>query len=241
MSEIRPPMPRRNVTPEQVEHGQLQTFDKYLKNLGLKAEDLKNKDILDIGGSSGSFGDIAVRFGARVVSVDAARPADWQDIVDGDSKKLFALTAEELDIKDRLGLKQEPQFDYVLSHFSTPYVLVNEGQDKNGLWRDQMSTNKRHQYLYEKISRALQNIFLHLKVGGRAILYPLFLNLDNDEAMAVDFTHGEKRDVREFNQAVHEALNDLYSSYQDQFVLNMEDVPQKNGGVFTRLVIVRQA
>jgi len=241
MSEVRPPMQYHSVTPEQVEVSQLQIFYNYLRNLGLSENDLKGKTVLDIGSSSGGFGDVATRFGAQVVSVDAVRPKDWKDVLGGSSKKIFEMSAEELNIKDRLGLEAEPQFDYVVSHFSTPYVLVNNGQDALGRWKDGLSPEERYKRLYEKTSKSIQNIFLHIKAGGRAILYPLFLNLDNDEAMSVDFTHGEKRDVRELNKVVHEVLADMQSTYQENFVINMEEIPQKAGGNFTRLVINRKS
>lgn len=241
MSEIRPSMPPRDVVPESVEVGRLQVFNNYLKNLGIKELNLKDKKILDIGASSGAFGDVAARFGAQVTSVDAAHPQDWQDILVGSSKKMFEMPAEDLNLKDRLNLEVEPQFDYVLSHFSTPYVLVNEGQDQSGRWKDNSSSEERHKRLYDKTSQAMQNIFLHLKIGGQAILYPLFLNLDDEEAMAVDFTHGEKRDVRELNKVVHEVLNDLQSTYQESFAISMEEVPQKDGKILTRLIINRVA
>lgn len=241
MSEIRPSMPPRDVVPESVEAGRLQVFNNYLKNLGIKESDLKDKKILDIGASSGAFGDMAVRFGAQVTSVDAAHPQGWQDILVGSSKKLFEMPAEDLNLKDRLDLEVEPQFDYVLSNFSTPYVLVNEGQDQSGRWKDSLSSEERHKRLYDKTSKAMQNIFLHLKIGGQAILYPLFLNLDDEEAMAVDFTHGEKRDVRELNKVVHEVLNDLQSTYQESFAISMEEVLQKDGKNLTRLIINRVA
>lgn len=241
MSEIRPSMPPHDVAPDSIETGRLQVFNNYLDNLGIKQSDLNGKRILDIGASSGAFGDVATRFGAQVTSVDAARPQDWQDVLVGSSKKLFEMPAEDLNLKDRLGLEIEPQFDYVLSNFSTPYILVNEGQDGSGRWKDGLSSEERHERLHEKISKAMQNIFLHLKVGGQAILYPLFLNLDDEEAMAVDFTHGEKRDVRELNKVIHEVLNDLQSSYQESFALSMEEVPQKTGENLTRLIISRVA
>lgn len=240
MKEILSPMLRRDIPSEQVESGQLRIFNNYLRNLGITEEDLKNKKILDVGGNSGSFGDVATRFGAQVVSVDSVRPKDWKDVIDGPSKKLFEISAENLNIKDRLGLKEEPEFDFVFSHFSTPYVLVNEGQNKDGNWKDDMSSEDRFGLLYEKTAQSLHNIFLHLKNGGQAIVYPLFLNLDNHEAMAVDFTHGEKRDVREFNLVVHSVLNDLLTSYKDRFEIRMDEVPQKNGINLTRLVATRK-
>lgn len=241
MSEIRPSMSPHDVAPDSIEAGRLQIFNNYLDNLGIKQSDLKGKRILDIGASSGAFGDVATRFGAQAVSVDAVRPQDWQDVLVGSSKKLFEMPVEDLNLKDRLSLEIEPQFDYVLSNFSTPYILVNEGQDGKGRWKDSLSSEERHHRLYEKTSKAIQNIFLHLKVGGQAILYPLFLNLDDEDAMAVDFTHGEKRDVRELNKVVHEVLNDLQSTYQESFAISVEEVPQKTGENLTRLIINRVA
>ena len=241
MSEIRPSIPPHDIAPDPVEAGRLQVFNKYLDHLGIKQADLKDKRILDIGASSGAFGDVATRFGAQVISVDAVRPQDWQDVLVGESQKLFEMPVEKLNLKDRLGLDAEPQFDYVLSHFSTPYVLVNEGQDAVGRWKDNLSSEERHKRLYEKVSKAMQNIFLHLKVGGQAILYPLFLNLDDEEAMAVDFTHGEKRDVRELNKVVHEVLDDLQTSYQENFALSLEKLPQSGDENLTRLIINRTA
>lgn len=239
MSEVRPSMPQFNMDLEQTEARRLEIFYNYLRNLGLKESDLQGKTILDIGGSNGSFGDIAARYGAQVTSVDAVRPKDWNDVLDGPSKKIYEMPAESLNIKDRLGLEEEPEFDFVLSHFSTPYVLVNEGQDELGRWKDKIAPEVRYKNLYDKTFASIQNIFLHLKAGGQAILYPLFLNLDNHDAMMVDFTHGEKRDVRELNSVVHEVLSVLQSSYQENFSVKMEEVPQKSGVNLVRLVINR--
>lgn len=225
---------------ERLEMAKFQIFNNYMVNLGLNKEDLNRKKILDVGASSGHFGDVAARFGAEVVSVDEIRPKDWKDVVEGPSKKLFEISAENLKIKDRLGLKEEPEFDFVFSHFSTPYVLVNEGQSEDGKWNDGLSSEDRFGFLYEKTMQSLNNILLHLKNGGQAIVYPLFLNLDNHEAMAVDFSHGEKRDVREFNLVVHSVLNDLLTSYKDKFEIRLDEVPEKNGTSLTRLVITRR-
>lgn len=241
MNESHPPMIRRNVTREQVENGQLRIFNSYMRNLGLKEDDLKGKSLLDVGASSGGFGDVAVRFGAVVVSVDSSRPEGWQDVVKGDSKKLFEVSAEKLVLKDKLGLNQEPQFDMVFSHYSTPYILVNNGQDAAGRWKEQKPLEELNKYLYDHSFSSLENIFLHLKSGGKAIVYPLFLDLDNTEAVHVDFGNGEHRNVLEFNTIIHNVLNDLKNKYQNHFDLRLEKVPQpKEGYDLTRLVVLRR-
>ncbi len=237
MNKYRP----HGVTPEQVENGQMRTFGNYMKNLALTEAELKGKSILDVGANSANFGDVAARFGASVVSVDASRPEGWQDVLEGESKKLFAVAAENLVLKDRLGLAQESQFDMVLSHYSTPYVLVNDGQDSTGRWKEQKSPEELVRYLYDHSFQSLENIFLHIKAGGKAVVYPLFLDLDSTEAVHVDFGNGEHRNVAQFNSIIHSVLNNLRSKYQDHFDLHLEKVPQaKEGYDLTRLVIMRR-
>lgn len=226
-------------TPEQAEASKLRTFHNYLKNLDIKPEDLKNKDILDVGASSGAFGDIAVRFGARVISIDEAKPKYDEDVLVGDSKKLFSLSAEDMQLAERLGQSQEPKFDLIFSHYSTPYVFVNDLQDKTGKWKTKSSPSDWRLEMAARVHTALENICKHLKIKGKAVLYPLFLHLDNEEEIAVDFGNGEKRDVREFNAVVHEILRDLSYEYEKKIDFNIEPVSQKDGSVLTRLTFNR--
>jgi len=93
--------------------------------------------------------------------------------------------------------------------------------------------------MIKRVKDDLSNIVNHLAIGGQAILFPLFLHLDSEEAMSVDFTHGEKRDVREFNEVVHQVLREFYDTYRDKFDIKLEIVPQKDGVNFTRLLVTR--
>lgn len=242
MNKLRPPIIRGEVTPDQMENAQLRTFGNYMRNLGLKEDELKGKSILDVGASGGAFGDVAIRFGAKVVSVDSARPEGWEDVMQGDSKKLFGISAEKLVLKDKLALEQEPEFDLVLSHYSAPYVLVNEGQDSNGRWKESRRPEELFKYLYEHSFSSLENILLHIRIQGKALVYPLFLDLDNSEAVHVDFGNGEYRNVLQFNTIIHSVLNDLAKKYSNQFDFNFDKVSQpKLGYDLTRLVIARRA
>lgn len=227
-------------TPEQIETSNLRTFYNYLKNLNLTEKEINGLNILDVGASLGGFGDVAAKFGAHVISIDESRPANAGDIIEGDSKKLFQLSAEKMNLAERLNLKEEPKFDLVVSHFSTPYVFVNTEQDRRGKWKSNKTPIEWRLEMETRIYASLENIYKHLKPGGKAILYPLFLNLGLEEQSAVDFGNGEKRDVREFNRVIHEIINNMYKQFAPEFDLTFEPVPQKDGSDYTRLTIYRR-
>ncbi|EKD43629.1 MAG: hypothetical protein ACD_72C00196G0002 [uncultured bacterium] len=145
-----------------------------------------------------------------------------------------------MNLADRLGIPDEPKFDLIISNYSTPYVFVNDEQDRRGNWKTKKTPLEWRLEMSTRIHSSLDNIFKHLKLGGRAILYPLFLNLDRDEQISVDFGNGEKRDVREFNGIIHEILKYLANEHGQELDLRLEPVLQKDGTNFTRLVMHRK-
>ncbi len=232
---------QRKATPEQTEASNLQAFHNYLRNLNIRPEELSGKNILDVGASTGGFGDIAARYyGAKVISIDEMCPGNMADVLDGDSKKLFNLPAENMNLAERLNVQDEPKFDFIVSNYSTPYVFVNNEQDRRGKWKSKKTPFEWRLEMTTRIHSALENIYKHLKLGGKAILYPLFLDLEEDEQMSVDFGNDEKRDVREFNGVIHEILEDIKNEHGDNVDIEFEKVPQKDGTNFTRLIINRK-
>lgn len=214
-------------------------YNRNLAHFGLKPTDIKEKTILDVGASTGIFGDLAARDGAEVVSIDIERPQNLEDIKEGSSKKIFGIDVEAMNIAKSLGLNNEPEFDFVLSHYSVPYTFVNDLQDSGGKWKTELTADQWHVELRKKIFRVLESIFNHLKINGKGIVYPLFLDMDSHDLNTLSWK-GQKRDLREFNTAVHEALYDLQRKYEFQFNIQMENVPVAGESYnFTRLVINR--
>lgn len=215
-------------------------FMAYVKNLGLKEEDFAaDKIILDVGsGRHASFADRTrqINLGCRVVSLDKGEFADTSSdgIDQGKNLKVGGTDFENLNLKEEFGLKQEPEFDLILSHSSVPYTIANEEShvfiDERGVARENL------ELLRNKIRATIESTLKHLKPGGRAVFYPVF------KSEVVDFgnKNGGRRDFRAWRKTLETVLKELIRATDDEYVFYFEDVKTENKHSYQRLIIIRK-
>lgn len=215
-------------------------FKAYFENLGLRGEDFADgKIILDAG--AGRFANFADRirqmnFGCRVISLDTREFADMSS--DGiDQKKNLKIGGtdfESLDLKEKLGLKQEPQFDLILSHSSAPYTIANEEEhvfiDEQGVMRENL------ELLQNKVRATVESTLKHLKPGGRAVFYPVF----KSEVVDFGIKNGGRKDFRAWRKALETALQESVQATEGEHTFYFEDVKTENKHVYQRLIIIRK-
>lgn len=215
-------------------------FKAYVLNLGLKEEDfMDGKIILDVG--AGRFARFADRtrqmnLGCRIVSLDTREFDDTSS--DGiDQKKNLKIGGtdfENLDLKKKFSLKQEPQFDLILSHSSAPYTIANGEEhvfiDEQGVMRENL------ELLRNKVRATIESTFRHLKPGGRAVFYPVF------KSEVVDFgvKNGGRKNFRAWRKALETALEESVRATEGEYTFYFEDVKTENKHVYQRLVIIRK-
>ncbi|MFA5128476.1 MAG: hypothetical protein WC445_00765 [Patescibacteria group bacterium] len=215
-------------------------FKSYVKNLGLKEEDFAvGKIILDVG--AGRFANFAdktrqMNLGCQVVSLDRGEFADtsFDGIDQKQNLKIGGTDFENLNLKEKLGLKQEPQFDLIVSHSSAPYTIANEEDqvfiDERGVARENL------ELLRQKVGATVESALRHLKPGGRAVFYPVF------KSEVVDFgnKNGGRRDFRAWRKALETALKELIQAADNDYIFYFEDIKTENKHIYQRLTIIRK-
>ena len=195
-------------------------FEEYLHVLGLSLDELQHKKILDVGAFRSQFADHLLEIGAdtEVISIDS-RDIPPSDVSQGKNKKISRIDFMSLNLKDRLQLSEEPQFDLVLAKNSTPMMLDYQ---KNGARREllrNMNEKEITDFAFTEMSQVIDSAVNHLKVGGTAIFYPIF------DAKIVEY-YDDKRDFRDWRLALDKKLNQLPTDkYQIEIEKVENDIP----------------
>ena len=98
-----------------------QTANRYLVNLGLEWNDLRGKQVLDIGALNAEFESAARRRGVEVISVDKVADGEYMPPIDS---KFVVANATKLPFKDE-------SFDYALAHMSVMNYMEDDYKDED--------------------------------------------------------------------------------------------------------------
>lgn len=211
-------------------------YQSYLRSFGLIEEDLAGTSILDAGaGSLAAFADRTRQLGipCTVVSIDRGNFIDTE-IPQGVNKKIGGIAFENMQLKDALGMEEEPQFDLILSRNSMPYALVNDGQDSEGRWTISGGKEAARAMMREKIKATIESTVAHLKAQGRGIFFPIF------EAGRIYFPNaGGNRDFSEWRHILDEELERVVARSKKTLTASIENGPKENGHSYQRLILRR--
>ncbi len=195
-------------TKEARDRAREEIFDKYWKKLGLSSRDVVGADILDIGaGPLAAFGDELQKiakekgFNCWVVSVDEKPFMDVRgDRVDYDKNfRISGVSFENLELRRKMEMSEEPQFNTIVSVNSVPIMYAKRGEAPEKKWTENEINEVR-----KKIIGFINSVKIHLKIGGRAIFYPIF------KAEIFKADAGEEADYSKWRQILEEELQKAF-------------------------------
>jgi SAM-dependent methyltransferase len=233
------------------QEGREQTFRRYVEKLDLKESDFApDKEILDVGSGNASFADrVAERgFGCRVVSIDREKffgqaeieKYKIKPIPQGGNLKIGNVDFENPELKEKLGLKEEPQFDLILSFSGPPHSIITWDVDfaKIGSqkWQEDSSL------LQRKIKNIIGSTFTHLKAGGRAVFWPIYKSEVVDWPLYRGRTleSNGRKDFRLWRKILEEELWQLTEKENGKYIYYFQDTKQEGEHTVQRLVIKRK-
>jgi hypothetical protein len=209
-------------------------FEDYVSHFGLgEAELMSGKNILDVGaGKLAAFADYTrqMNMNCRVVSLDTEKFIDVSSdgIDQGNNLKIGETDFGSLDLKKKLGLRQEPQFDIILSHRSAPYMIGRERERIDG----RETSRENAELIRNEMAAVIRSTLEHLKKGGRAIFYPI------NKSEIVE-GGGRRRDFRAWRKILEETLEMLVRE-EEGYVFWLEDTKPERGVAYQRLTIMRK-
>jgi len=231
----------RYLTKEERDKVRQETFDKYWKSLGLSSRDVVDTDILDVGdGPLAAFGDELQKrakergFSCWVVSIDKEPFMDVRgDGVDYNKNfRISGVSFENLELKRKMEMSEEPQFDTIIAMKSVPIMFADRGERPDKKWSE-IETNE----VRNRIVNFINSTKSHLKIGGRAIFYPIFKG-----EVFMDEETGEKRDFSKWRKILEEELGKLIGHDENgQYKYFFQEVDKPDGiHVYERLIIERK-
>lgn len=209
-------------------------FEDYVSHFGLREDELmKGKTILDVGaGKLAAFADYTrqMNMNCRVISLDTEKFIDVSSdgIDQGNNLKIGETDFGSLDLKKKLGLRQEPQFDIILSHRSAPYMIGSERERIDG----RETSRENLELIRNEMAAVIQSALKHLKKRGRAIFYPI----SKSEVIEAG---GRRRDFRAWRKILEETLQ-TFVRQEDGYVFWFEDTKLERGIAYQRLTIMRK-
>lgn len=211
-----------------------EVFEKYWEKLGLSARDIVDAEILDVGaGPLAAFGDaLQARakesgFNCRVVSISKEQFVDVRaDGVDYDKNfRISGLFFENLELKRKMELSEEPQFNTIVAMDSVPLIYAR-GSDV--AWQKKWS-GEQIETVSGEIKGAISSAVCHLKRGGRAIFYPIYKGtvlLNRDTGETRDFSEWRKileDELAKAKEESGEAFNYFFQEVDRADKLNIND------------------
>ncbi len=191
-------------TKESRDKARQEIFDKYWKKLGLSSRDIVDADILDVGaGPLAAFGDELQKlakekgFDCWVVSIDEQPFMDVKaDGVDYNKNfRISGVSFENLELKRKMETSEEPQFNTIVAMNSVPVMFAGRSEQSGEKWKKTEANIVR-----QKIRNFINSTLSHLKIGGRAIFYPIL------KAEIFQFSEGGVADYSEWRQILNEEL-----------------------------------